>query len=83
MQIKVWRLTQEKTLTECAELFGLADARTYQRYETGENRADADLVERFRILSDDLVTAADMHECRLAWLRENRPDKFAAVEAAE
>lgn len=81
MQLKQWRLTQEKTLEECATLLGVGGARTYQRYECGENRADADLVDVIANVTHGAVTPADMHEVRLAWLRANRPDKF--VEAAE
>ncbi|RWN11785.1 hypothetical protein [Mesorhizobium sp.] len=82
MQLKEWRLTHGKTMSECASLFGLDNARTYQRYETGENRPDADLVERFSALTDRSVGAVDMHETRLAWLRENQPAKFKHDEAA-
>lgn len=76
MKLKEWRLTHEKTLNECAVLFGIRNLRTYQRYETGENRADADLVDTIVRITGGSVTAADMHEQRLAWLRENHPEKF-------
>jgi len=82
MKLTQWRLTQTKTLTECAALFGLASARTYQRYETGETRADADLVEVIVRRTAGQVTATDMHATRLDWLKVNRPEKFIP-EAAE
>jgi len=87
MKLTQWRLTQIKTLTECAVLFGLASARTYQRYETGETRADADLVEIIVRRTGGQVTATDMHATRLDWLKANRPERFGtdevSVEAAE
>lgn len=76
MTLRQWRLTQGKTLEECARHFGLKSARTYQRYETGENRPDADLVDVFVRLSGGAVTAADMHQTRLDWLKANHPEKF-------
>lgn len=76
MTLRQWRLTQGKTLDECAAFFGLKSARTYQRYETGENRPDADLVDVFVRLSGGAVTAADMHQTRLDWLKANHPEKF-------
>lgn len=76
MNLKQWRQTHQKTLQECAAFFGVRNARTYQRYETGENRADADLVDVFVRLSGGAVTAADMHQTRLDWLKANHPEKF-------
>jgi len=82
MKLTQWRLTHTKTLTECAALFGLASARTYQRYETGETRADADLVEVITARTMGDVKAADMYNTRLEWLKANRPERFS-TEAAE
>ncbi|KQR27224.1 hypothetical protein ASF91_19600 [Rhizobium sp. Leaf155] len=65
-----------------AALLGIERARTYQRYEEGENRADAHLVERIRLATKDEVGVIDMHNQRLEWLRANRSDLFA-LEAAE
>ncbi|NBN62809.1 helix-turn-helix domain-containing protein [Pannonibacter tanglangensis] len=82
MNLKQWRLTQGKTLGDCARHFGLKSARTYQRYETGENRPDADLVDAFVRLSGGAVTALDMHQTRLEWLRMNHPEKFSCLPVA-
>ena len=69
MRLKEWRLTHGLTLQQCAEKFGCNSARTYQRYEDGMHRTDAPLVERIAKLTDGAVTAQDMHEARLEWLR--------------
>ena len=52
-------------------------SRFFERLETGEIPADADMVERIVALTGGTVTAGDMHAIRLAWLKANRPDKFA------
>jgi len=49
---------------------------TAMRIELGELPADADVVERIETFTTGLVTAADMHAIRLAWLKANRPEKF-------
>lgn len=82
MRLKQWRHTRGKTLADMAALLGIERARTYQRYEEGENRADAHLVERIRLATKDEVGVIDMHNQRLEWLRANRSDLFA-LEAAE
>jgi hypothetical protein len=56
-------------------------SRFFERLETGEIPADADMVARIVALTEGAVTAGDMHDIRLAWLKANRPEKFA--EAAE
>lgn len=60
-------------------------SRFYERFETGELPADADLVERISKLTAGIVSAADMHAVRLSWLKRHRPEKFEHVvrEAAE
>ena len=83
MLLKDWRIEAGKRQGECAAALGLdGGARSFQRIETGENKADADLVERISDLTAGIVTPADMHVVRLAWLRANRPEKFQ-LEAAE
>jgi transcriptional regulator with XRE-family HTH domain len=78
MDIRSWRSQRELTLADCAGRLGLDSSRTYHRYETGENRADADMVERIALMTDGSVAAEDMHQTRLAWLREHRPERFAS-----
>lgn len=51
-------------------------SRFFERIETGEVPADADIVERIAVVTEGAVTAADMHTIRLAWLRKNRPERF-------
>lgn len=81
--LKNWRTSQRKSQGECALALGMrGGARSFQRIETGESSADADVVELIAILTDGAVTAADMHEVRLAWLREHRPEKFVSQVTA-
>lgn len=81
MRLKEWRLTQSLTLLQCARLFECNSARTYQRYEDGMHRTDAPLVERIAELTGGAVTAQDMHETRLEWLRSKGivPERAAPV----
>jgi hypothetical protein len=82
MLIRDWRILTERSQGDCAKALALeGGARSFQRIETGQNKADADLVERIAAFTGGQVTAADMHAVRLAWLKVNRPEKFA-VEAA-
>lgn len=85
MRLRDWRIVHGKSQGECAVALGLCGgARSFQRIETGENKADADMVERIEALTDGAVTASEMHSVRLEWLKANRPDKFLSVsEAAE
>ncbi|MEX3008981.1 helix-turn-helix domain-containing protein [Hoeflea sp. TYP-13] len=71
MRLKEWRLTQKLTLADCAAALGCNGARTYQRYEDGMHRTDALFVEAIVELTDGAVTAQDMHETRLEWLKAN------------
>lgn len=75
-------------MAEAATRLGVSDARTYQRYEIGENRPDAPLVERIRAVSRGMVTLEDLHRQRLDWLKSNKPKAVADLlggmaEAAE
>lgn len=87
MQLRTWRKQQDMSVERLAELLGNRTPRTVLRLENGENGADADMVARIEVLSDGAVTAQDMHETRLAWLRANRPERFKDArpqpEAAE
>lgn len=71
-----------------AALLSIPHAASYQRYETGENRPDAPMMVRIRLVTDREVTLDDLHEQRLAWLLERRPDLVLeypelSAEAAE
>jgi hypothetical protein len=82
---------EDKNLSraECGRLLGYEKAnpsRFYERIETGEIAADADMVARIVVFTDGVVTAANMHEIRLEWLKTNKPERFndaGQVEAAE
>jgi DNA-binding transcriptional regulator YdaS (Cro superfamily) len=74
MKLIDWRRHQQKTLAEAASLIGLSGsnpARDLQRFETGERRPSASVVEAIVAATQGAVTAQDMHECRLSWEREN------------
>lgn len=74
MKLCDWRKLHQKTLAETAALIGLSGsnpARDLQRFETGERRPSASVVEQIFVATDGSVTAQDMHECRLDWEREN------------
>ena len=77
MDMKQWRKLNKLSMAEAAKLMSLENARAYQRYETGENRPDAPLVERIRAVTDGSVTAEDHHRQRLDWLKANRPELVA------
>ncbi|WP_457662221.1 helix-turn-helix domain-containing protein [Sinorhizobium medicae] len=88
MDLRAWRTENGLTMSEAATLLSIESARTYQRYETGENRPDAPLVERIRSVSGGLVMAEDLHRQRLEWLKSNKPETVASLidmvaEAAE
>jgi len=85
MKLKQWRLTQEKTLLECAKDLGLRDGRTFQRYETGENRPDAPLADAIILMTKGQVTLEDLHIQRLEWLESQKAvhGELLEVEAAE
>ncbi|MCG6115072.1 MAG: hypothetical protein MEQ84_07720 [Mesorhizobium sp.] len=85
MKLKAWRLEEGRSQGECASALRLeGGARSFQRIETGQNKADADLVERIAAMTAGRVSAEDMHATRLDWLKENRPERFLQLgEAAE
>ncbi|MEI2299315.1 hypothetical protein [Ensifer sp. MJa1] len=71
-------------MAEAAMLLSIESARTYQRYELGENRPDAPIMERIRIATSGEVTLEAMHALRLQWLRANKPETAGLLlEAAE
>lgn len=77
MRLREWRQTQEMTIAQAAELFGIKHARTFQRYETGEILPDAPFVEKSNRISGGAVTAEDFYHQRAEWLSAN------TAEAAE
>lgn len=83
MKLKEWRLTRNMTLAEAAATLGMPGknpSRTYQRYESGEKRPDAPLVEAIIAMTGGAVTVEDMHRARLDWLAAR---DGAVAEAAE
>lgn len=79
MMLRDWRTASGLSLAETARLLGIEGKNpggTLIRIETGMRQPEADMVERIVSLTAGAVSAADMHETRLAWLKENRPDKF-------
>lgn len=82
-----FRETKKLSRAECGRLLGYEKAnpsRFYERIETGEIAADADMVARIVALTGGDVSASHMHEIRLEWLKANKPERFVdRVEAAE
>lgn len=81
MRLLEWRTDRGQSCTQTARALGISGINpggTLARIENGSRQPDADMVERIVALTDGAVTAADMHAVRLAWLKVNRPDKFAA-----
>lgn len=78
-----WRNSQNLTAAAAARLLGVVGVNpggTLIRIENGERQPDADMIERLVRLSDGAVSAADMHNVRLEWLKTNRPDKIDRVD---
>lgn len=72
MLLADWRKERGWTLAHLAGELGLSGrspAETCRRWETGESRPDADMVERIREMTNGAVTSADMHITRLEWLK--------------
>ncbi|WP_348643234.1 helix-turn-helix transcriptional regulator [Mesorhizobium sp. B2-1-3A] len=81
MQLREWRLDRKLGFAETARALGIEGVNpggTLARIENGSRQPDADMIERIVTLTAGAVTAADMHEIRLAWLKDNRPEKFSA-----
>lgn len=71
MLLKDWRRGRGWSLARLAEelaLSGRSPSETVRRWETGESRPDADVVDRIGLLTDGVVTPNDMHEARLRHL---------------
>lgn len=81
MDLRKWRTDRKLSQSTCAAALALAGgARSFQRIETGENGADADLAERIAAMTGGDVTMSDLHHARLSWLKEHRPKRFAIPE---
>lgn len=79
MELRQWRRTHRISQIDMAKTLGLQSQVTYRRYEVGEHRADAPIVERIVAVTKGQVTAQDMHEVRLEWLRAHKPDALLPV----
>lgn len=81
MLLKDWRQAEGWSLARLAEelgILGRSPSETVRRWETGESRPDADTVDLINSATRGAVTANDMHETRLSWLRA-RPAAHGAV----
>jgi transcriptional regulator with XRE-family HTH domain len=85
MELKTWRLAKGLTLDQAGQMLGLSGvnvARAFQRIETGESPADADMAAAIGELTGGAVGADDLNAVRLAWLRENDRAREFNVEPA-
>lgn len=79
MRLADWRTSRSLTLAEMARRLGISGKNpgaTLSRIECGMRQPEADFVERIGVLTAGEVSAGDMHEVRLEWLRVNQPEKF-------
>lgn len=79
MNIRDWRIDARVSQRELALRLGISGAnpaRTLQRYESGESQMSSVMVDRLEAVTKSAVTAQDMHETRLEWLRVNKPNEF-------
>lgn len=80
MLLKEWRKTNKWTLERLAaelDVPGKSPAGTVQRWESGQSRPDADVIERIVRLTNGSVTANDMHALRLAWTSAQAAERAA------
>ncbi|WP_420406938.1 hypothetical protein [Hoeflea sp.] len=83
MRLIDWITAEKLTVASAAREIGIGGVnpgRTLDRIATGERQPDADMVARIEKMTDGRVTATDMYATRLAWLKANRPEKFAALD---
>ncbi|WP_196258592.1 helix-turn-helix domain-containing protein [Pelagibacterium limicola] len=74
MKLIDWRKERQLTLADMASMIGLSGsnpARDLQRFETGERRPPATVVQAIFDATNGEVTPQDMHDCRLGWERQN------------
>lgn len=84
MDLRNWRKKRDMSHEALASALGMSRTpRTILRIEIGSVSPDADMVARIVALTAGAVTAQDMHEIRLSWLRANRPEKLEGLEAAQ
>ncbi|TPL40656.1 helix-turn-helix transcriptional regulator [Mesorhizobium sp. B2-4-6] len=80
MKLRDWRIRENRTLKELAELLGIGQgtnpSRRVQRIETGEAPVDAIIADKIVSLAGGDVTLQDLNETRRAFLE-------ATSEAAE
>lgn len=75
MRPKTWREQAGLTLRDLAGKAGIQGtnpARTYDRYESGEQQCPAEVVEAVLYLSANVVAPADWHAVRIAFLRKRK-----------
>ncbi|MCZ4274022.1 helix-turn-helix domain-containing protein [Maritalea porphyrae] len=86
MTLKEWRSKNAITLAKLATLcgmYGVNPARDLHRYENGSRQTPVLVVEKIVKATKGMVTAQDMHETRLDWLRANRPNEVANFPTVE
>lgn len=72
LTLKDWREGKGWNTQRLAEELGLdekAGPGTVWRWETGRSRPDADVIAKIEEITEGAVTAREMHETRLAFLR--------------
>lgn len=77
MKLIHWRRNLKISQADAARRLGLASARTYQRYETGEREAGAEVVELIKAGTAGCVSADDMQMTRIEWVRSHRMGQVA------
>lgn len=70
-ELERWRQRHKKTQANMAVLLELGDARTYQRYETGERPASASVIERMRVHSKGEIDGQVWNGIRIGWMRKH------------
>ncbi|RWH31620.1 helix-turn-helix transcriptional regulator [Mesorhizobium sp.] len=72
MKLRDWRIREDKTLKEVAELLGIGQganpSRRVQRMETGEAPIDAILSDKIVVISGGEVTLQDLNDTRREYL---------------
>lgn len=79
MRLKEWIISEKLSVAAAARRFGISGVnpgRTLDRIMSGSRQPDADMVARILQATNGEVSASDMHNARLDWLRENRPERF-------
>lgn len=85
MTLASWRASFEPKLTLAAAaarlgIAGANPARTYQRYETGENAVDAMLAAEIVMRTNGQVSHEDLFNVRAAWMRkQGKPTRRSAL----